>query len=136
MGIEARKRLSERQSLKNSGGKSKWYEVSGQKVQGTWERNVAMKFVELGIQWYKPKVGKDVWKYTIDGLEKSYTPDFYLPDFEVYLEIKGYWWGNDREKMSLISKQHTDKRLIIITKKEYEEIINEGIFPWDIAGVV
>lgn len=35
MGDDAKRKLSERQSIKNSGGKSKWYEVNGIKVQGT-----------------------------------------------------------------------------------------------------
>ena len=41
MNIEARKRLSEEQSLHNRGGKSKWYTVNNQKVQGTYELKFA-----------------------------------------------------------------------------------------------
>ena len=44
-----KRKLSERQSLNNSGGKTKWFEVAGQKIQGTWERNIAIKFEELKV---------------------------------------------------------------------------------------
>ena len=89
-------RLSIEQSLNNRGGKSKWYDYNGQKLQGTWELNVAKKLDELNIKWYKLKVHTDVWKYELNGQTKSYTPDLYVPDLNIYLEIKGYWWGNDR----------------------------------------
>jgi hypothetical protein len=67
-----RRNTSIRMSLNNPGGKSKWYEVAGQKLQGTWERNIAIKLEELGIRWYKAKVNKDVWRYELDGKTRSY----------------------------------------------------------------
>lgn len=123
MGEEARKNLSIRQSLNNSGGKCKWFEVSGQRVQGTWERNIANKFNEMGIKWIKLKTHKDILFYTYKDSERAYTPDFYLPDFDVYLEVKGYWWGDDRNKMDIVIKQHPDKKIIIIEKSEYKRIM-------------
>jgi hypothetical protein len=116
--FEARLSTSIRQSLANSGGKSKWYEVAGQKVQGTWERDIALKFEELGVTWVKLKVGGDIWRYTWDGKIRSYTPDFYL-----YLEVKGYWWGQDRLKMDFVKKQHADKRLLIVELDGYNRIL-------------
>lgn len=115
--------LSLSQSSKNRGGKSKWFEIAGKKLQGTWERNMALKFEELNINWIKPTVNKDIWRYEIDGKIKSYTPDFYLPDYDLFLEIKGYWWGNDKEKMKNVIEQHMDKKLIIIEKDDYEKIL-------------
>lgn len=129
MGVKARHDLSVRQSINNTGGKSKWYEVAGQKVQGTWERDIAFKLEELGIKWYKPKVNKDVWSYVLDDKMRSYTPDIHLLDLDIYLEIKGYWWGNDREKMNAVLEQHKNKKLIIIEQADYEKI-KKGILPW------
>ena len=90
MGTEARRKLSIEQSLKNRGGKCKWFDYKGQKLQGTWELNIAKKLDDMGIRWYKPKVHKDVWSYMLDGQVKSYTPDLYLEEENLYLEIKGY----------------------------------------------
>ena len=125
MGKEARKKLSIKQSLNNSGGKCKWFEISGQKVQGTWERDLSLKFEELKIDWYKPKVGKDVFCYNVDGIIKSYTPDFYLKEIDIYLELKGYWWGNDKEKMKLVIEQNEKflSNLVLIQKKEFIDLL-------------
>ncbi len=126
---EHKRNTSIRMSLNNPGGKSKWYEVAGQKVQGTWERDIALKLEELGIKWYKAKVNKDVWSYTLDGKIRSYTPDIHLVDLDIYLEIKGYWWGNDRAKMDAVISQHPDKKLLIIEKEEYQKILG-GELVW------
>lgn len=120
MGSEARKKLSENQSLSNRGGKCKWFEYKGTKLQGTWELKVAKKLDELGIAWYKPKLVKDVLKYLLDGKIRSYTPDFYLPKEDIFLEIKGYWRGDDRRKMAAVLDQYPEKRIVIVEKDSFE----------------
>jgi len=40
---------------------------------------------------------------------RNYTPDFYLPDSDVYVEAKGHLTKDDRVKMILVKKQHPDK---------------------------
>lgn len=129
MGQAARRRLSEEQSLRNRGGKSRWFDVNGIKVQGTWEYNIALKLNEMGIVWSKPKTNSDLLKYEMNDKIKSYAPDFYLPDFDVYLEVKGYWWGNDREKMKAVIEQHPTKKIIIVEKAEYNRIL-QGELVW------
>lgn len=121
--------ISKRMSIKNNGGKSKWYEYNGQKLQGTWELNLAKKFDELNIKWVKLKTNKDIWNYTIENKIKSYTPDFYLPEINLYLEVKGYWWGNDKEKMKYVLDQNPLKRLVVIEKREYEKLMR-GELVW------
>lgn len=117
-GLIARMQTSKRQSEQNSGGKAKWFTVAGKKVQGTWERDFAKRLEDQHIAWRRC----ESLIYTSDGIEKRYTPDFYLPERNLYVEIKGYWWGNDRHKMDLVLEQHSDKKFIIIEK--YEDLIN------------
>jgi hypothetical protein len=128
MGDDARKALSERQSLNNSGGRCKWFDVNGQRVQGTWERDAGLKLTELGIEWRKCSGRADIIKYTLDGKERSYTPDFFLPGCNVFLEFKGYWWGDDRRKMQAVFMQNHAKQIAIIELKEYNAILNLSIF--------
>lgn len=118
MGDEARQRLSERQSLCNSGGKSKWYTIAGRKVQGTYELKFAQHLEEQKIIWKKIKKNDSIFKYKKDDKMKSYSPDFFLPEFNIYIEIKGYWWGNDENKMLCVREQHQDKNLVVIYGKE------------------
>lgn len=96
---EGRKIHSEKMSLHNPGGRSKWFDVDGQKVQGTYEKAFAERCRELNIKWKKCKVHSDIFSYFLDGKEKHYTPDFYLPDSRKFVEIKGFWWGRDKEKI-------------------------------------
>lgn len=126
---ETKRKLSEKMSINNKGGRCKWYEVSGQKVQGTWERDIAMKLDELNIKWAKLKTNKDTLQYELDGKQKSYTPDFYLEEYDLFLEIKGFWWGNDKNKMKAVMEQHPQKRVIIVEKQEYEKIM-DGKLIW------
>ena len=120
---ETKEKLSKIMSVNNRGGRCKWYTVSGQKVQGTWEKNIANKFDELGIHWEKLKTNNHTFEYVMNGKNKNYTPDFFLKHFDVYLEIKGYWWGQDRLKMDIILEKYKEKRIVIIEKNEYEAIL-------------
>lgn len=126
---ETKRKIGEKLSVNNKGGRAKWYEVAGQKVQGTWERNVALKFEELGIKWRKLKTNRDTLAYVMDGNLRHYTPDFYLPEYNVLLEVKGHWWGRDREKMDIVLETHKDKNIYIVEKEQYEKIL-QGELVW------
>lgn len=117
MSTEARERLSVRQSLHNTGGKSKWFDVAGQKVQGTYEKQFAESLQNSNMEWVKIKTNNHVFRYTNGDKIRSYAPDFYLPELDLYVEIKGFWWGNDKHKMELIRKQHGDKLLLVVFGK-------------------
>lgn len=120
---EGRKRISIHQSLFNNGGRCKWYDVAGQKVQGTWERDIALKFEEMGIHWKKVTSSEHSFVYELGGKIRRYTPDFYLKEYGVYLEVKGYWWGNDREKMNTVFKKYPSSKIILVEKLEYDRIM-------------
>ena len=125
MSEEARQRQSERMSENNPGGKSKWFEINGKKVQGTWELNFAKHCNDHSIKWDRCKP----WKYTMDGKVRSYTPDFYIPSKDLYIEIKGRWWGEDRRKMDCVIEQHPDKNILILEKEQYNKLL-EGELVW------
>ncbi len=84
------KKLSIEQSLKNRGGRSKWFIVNGQKVQGTYEKRLAEKMNLLKIKWHKPIINTEIFKYKIDNKIRNYTPDFYLLEYNIFLKVKGY----------------------------------------------
>jgi hypothetical protein len=121
---ESKQKISEKLSINNKGGRAKWYEVAGQNVQGTWERDIALKFEQLSIRWIKLKTNKHTLKYEMTGKVRSYTPDFYLPDYDMLIEVKGFWWGDDKEKMKIVLNTHPDKKIVIVEKDEYEEIMS------------
>lgn len=119
-------KLAIKQSLNNSGGRCKWYDVSGQKVQGTWERDFAILMDKLNVKWIKIKNYTDSFIYYKDNKRKVYTPDFYINEIDKYIEIKGFWWGNDKEKMKLVIENNEilKHKLLIIEKNLFKIIIN------------
>ena len=121
---ESKQKISEKLSINNKGGRAKWYEVAGQNVQGTWERDIALKFEQLNIRWIKLKTNKHTLKYEMKGKVRSYTPDFYLPDYDMLIEVKGFWWGDDKEKMKIVLATHPDKKIVVVEKDEYQEIMS------------
>lgn len=53
------------------------------------------------------------------------SPDFLLPDFDVYLEPKGYWWGDDKRKMEIIFETYPNVKIILIEKDLYQSLISK-----------
>lgn len=112
--------ISLRQSEHNNGGKAKWFEVNGLKVQGTWEVKVATLMNKEGIEWARPKP----MKYLYKGRERNYTPDFYLIVQEIYLEVKGHWWGDDKQKMIAFHNSNSGVDIRIIDKHWFSKLMN------------
>lgn len=103
----------------NPGGKSKWYDVNGIKVQGTWEKYFAEKLMLYNIKWSRgPKI---TW-ISKDGKHHTYSPDFYIPSKDLFVEIKGRWWGNDIEKMRCVYSQHKELRGKLWILRSHEQM--------------
>jgi len=133
---KTKKVLSYKRSINNKGGKCKWYEYKKKngnivKLQGTWEIRFAKVLDILDENWIKPGAnGIDnghsfIWKDK-ELIEHYYTPDFWSPKLETYFEVKGYWWGKDKEKMKYIIEQYKDITIKIIKKEElkmYEKLL-------------
>lgn len=126
---DAKLKISRALSSNNKGGRSKWYDVDGQRVQGTWERDIAIKLTENQIRWLKLTKKSDSFEYLKDGNQHHYTPDFFLTDLGVYLEIKGFWWGDDKNKMEIILNTYPDKKFIIIEETDYKKILSGDLSP-------
>ena len=72
------------------------------------------------IKWSKPKH----LKYTLNNRQHFYFPDFYINEYDLYIEVKGYFWKNDREKMCAVITCNQDKKIKIIQQKQLNELIN------------
>lgn len=122
---EFREKMSELRSLNPTNIKCKWYDVNGQNVQGTWERDFIIKCNDCSVECLKITSRSKSLKYIKDGIFRTYTPDFYLPEFDIFIEIKGYWWLNDKEKMKLVFEQNKglNDKLLIVKKSLYYKLI-------------
>ena len=117
-------------SSKNAGGFKDvgWYTISNVKneeyvVRGLWEYNVALKLNELNILWIR----NQYLNYFIDGVKKIYNPDFYLPDSNEYIEVKGYFSDKDKIKMDAVIDQNPNAKIRFMNDKFYFQFINGTI---------
>lgn len=125
--VETKQKISCSISKNNKGGRCKWYEVvhpSGSivKVQGTWEFRFAKILNMIDPNWIKPSLYDKNHSFKwVDGSNNvhTYTPDFWSPYLNKYFEVKGYWWGNDKQKMEFVVTQNNVK-IEIIEKKLLE----------------
>lgn len=77
-----------------------------------WEANIARLFTVLNIKWqYAPR------SFDIGG--QRYTPDFYLPDKDAYIEVKNFWWPYSKKRDEKFRERYPSLRLEVILKDEY-----------------
>jgi hypothetical protein len=93
------------------------------KLHGKWELNYAKYLDDNDIHWRRPK---ESFYYEFNNKNGRYTPDFYLINRKIYIEIKGYETDKDRAKwkwfpleLKVIKGKELKKMNII---KEYREI--------------
>lgn len=81
--------------------------------RGSWDMGLAKFLDENNIKWiYEPQRFEIKEGYT-------YLPDFFLPESNLYIEVKGYFRNKiSRMKFELFSKKHP---IILVQKKEMTE---------------
>lgn len=98
MAVKKKRRRRRRKKLWSKKSDYNCLDGSIVSMDSTWEVACARRLDELGIRWIrdpKMKLG-----YVTRGRRKrNYVPDFYLPDLDVYIEVKGYWTDAARHKM-------------------------------------
>jgi hypothetical protein len=102
-------------SANNVSGRTPIIEYNGFYLKGSWELIVAKYLDKLDIKWTN-KI--DGIPYEWNGYEHLYFPDFYLTEYDMFIEVKGYERERDRCKWRVLDN------LIIIKKKEIELIRN------------
>lgn len=83
-------------------------------LDSTWELILANSLDKQGIRWIRPK------RFILsDG--RGYTPDFFLPDYNVYLDPKALrpkYYRNSKLKVQQFENE-TGNKCLIITKEKY-----------------
>lgn len=95
-------------------GRCKTYNYKGHTFIGSWELDFAKWCDDNNIRWSVPDTP---FLYEWNG-KRSYYPDFYLNDFDLYIEIKGYETERD------LAKWDSVKNLLVIKSKEIKLIRN------------
>jgi len=84
-------------------------------MRSSWETIFAKWLDKQGIKWfYEFK--------TFDLGDCTYTPDFYLPENDIYIEVKGFWRDDAKKKFKLFKQKYNKEKIKIIDKQELQSI--------------
>ena len=81
-------------------------------MDSTWEVAMAKRLDHLKIKWDRREDMKLPY-YSKTGRKRNYIPDFYLPDYDTYIEVKGYWTDAARYKMNSVQDTNPVKIVIL-----------------------
>jgi hypothetical protein len=100
-------------------GRGSWFVCGdGQKIwlRSTYEVRVARALTKMKIVWlYEPSA------FELDGLH-PYHPDFYLPEYKMWLEVKGWMRPVSRDKLRQFFVQYPNEELRIIRENDIRMI--------------
>jgi hypothetical protein len=86
-------------------------------LRSSYEVRVADVLTEFRIPWeYEPI------RFTLDGTGMTYCPDFFLPEQEIYLEVKGWMRDYDRIKLEKFFELYPNIKLRILYKSDILEL--------------
>ena len=100
-------------SSNNVSGRVKNIEYNGKTLKGSWELETAKYLDKIGMKWTNEL---EPFPYEWNGKWHLYFPDFYLEEFDTYIEVKGYKRDRDECKWKVVTK------LIVIMQNEIDEI--------------
>ena len=91
-------------------------------MDSTWEVIMATRLDELEVNWERDPNMKLEYR-TRGGRKRNYIPDFYLPELDIYVEVKGYWTDAARHKMKDVIRRNPDKICILESLDEISQIV-------------
>ena len=93
-------------------GKGQWYKnKNGKKIwmRSTWEIKFALWLDENDLKWeYESR--------RFELIDRTYRPDFYVKDWRLLVEIKGWFHEKHQETIRQFRELYPKKKLIVLTK--------------------
>jgi len=103
-------------SYKSRFGKCGYREDIGIFVRSRWEANIYRIYTYLGYTLqYEPRSFK-----LSDG--RTYRPDFYVKELNLWIEVKGRWLKDARDRFNLFKKDYSSVQIQVIGPCEYKEL--------------
>lgn len=115
--VKAVKENPESYSSSNVNGRAKKVIYKDTILDSSWEYEFAKWCDENSVKWVRNVVGFD---YDWNG-PRTYFPDFYLPEMDLYVEVKGYERERDLIKYRAVAN-------LVIVKKDDIKNIQMGEF--------
>ena len=104
------------------GERCKYLSEDGSKtyyMRSSWELDYARFLDYTRLKW---EYECATFPLSVDGERTSYTPDFYLPDSNEYVEVKGYYSDKNKKKMQVFFDTYADTYVRMIFESEMKEV--------------
>ena len=88
-------------------------------MTGTWQYEVGLWLDQQNINWTNKIKGVH---YIFQGKKKRYHPDFYLPQYDLYIQVKGYETDKDKRKWTQFKS-----KLLILRHQQIKKIKSRQI---------
>lgn len=111
--------------LRSGRGQKEWYhsEIAGDVyVRSSYEKRFVLWLDSRQLNW---KWNKDFFEYQWENKKRKYYPDFYLPDQNLFVEIKGFKTKKDQAKWNQFPTS-----LVVIFGKDLEYLEHGGLPEW------
>lgn len=83
-------------------------------LESSWELKLAISLDKNGISWERP----EPIKWVDNGIIRNYYPDFYLPEFDLYIDPKNSWVEkNQKNKLEILNDKYDN---IVILRSEHQ----------------
>lgn len=90
----------------------------GRRYRSRWEVRLAKLLRRAGIRFhYEEK--------TFDLGDTTYTPDFFLPSYHLYLEVKGWLTSEAERKVALFRSRYPEERLVVIPSEFFRKKLDQ-----------
>ena len=87
-------------------------------LRGTWEVKVADWLDAHHINWTR----QFSLPYDDGEIVRTYSPDFFLKDLNIIIEVKGFFSKKDQQKMLHVKEQNSQYRYLMLMKKEIDNL--------------
>ncbi|KAB2380171.1 PDDEXK family nuclease [Bacillus toyonensis] len=106
-------------------------EKENRMFRSTWEVELAELLTSLGIAYeYEPV------RFYYKNHKESYLVDFYLPEYDTFIEVKGYMDKRSLKRCNLFRKyQGATYGFFLYEKEERELILNEPALIYTYLGI-
>jgi predicted nuclease of restriction endonuclease-like RecB superfamily len=102
--------------FRNFGGNGKKGICAGYVFQSSWEEVWIKYHLKHEIPFRRCT---EYFEYEFDGKKRKYYPDFFLPETNTYVEIKGFWSQKTEAKIGAIPKEFKTQ---VVMFKEIEDM--------------
>jgi len=134
--IQARGLIGHKPNPGSGRGKGGWRDDIQMYVRSTWEADVARIFNLLGIQFeYEPRVFE--FRSPSGDVFDTFRPDFFLPRFNLWVEISSWLSPSKKLRLSLLSQQYPDINFFHVTVDVYSglrTLFKDKIAQWEGKG--